>query len=72
MKRKLLSVLLTLAMALTLLPVSAMAEGETANVAKVGETEYATLQAAVNAANANDTVVALQTSCEIFADKIQK
>ena len=64
MKRKLLSVLLTLAMALTLLPVSAMAEGETANVAKVGETEYATLQAAVNAAKDGDTVTLLDNVTE--------
>lgn len=50
MKRKFLSILLTLAMALTLLPTAAMAEGETANVAKVGETEYATLAEAFDAA----------------------
>ena len=37
-------------MALTLLPTAAMAEGETANIAKVGETEYATLAEAVAAA----------------------
>ena len=56
MKRKLLSVLLTLAMALTLLPVSAMAEGETANVAKVGDTEHTTLQAAIDAASSGAEV----------------
>ena len=56
MKRKFLSILLTLAMALTLLPTAAMAEGETA-VAKVGETEYATLQEAVNAATTENSTV---------------
>ena len=72
MKRKFLSILLTLAMALTLLPVSAMAEGDSetpaggeptpveapaaTKVAKVGETEYATLAEAVDAANNGDTV----------------
>ena len=59
MKRKFLSILLTLAMALTLLPTAAMAEGETATVAKVGETEYATLQAAVNAATTENSTVTL-------------
>ena len=72
MKRKFLSILLTLAMSLTLLPVSAMAEGDSetpaggeptpveapaaTKVAKVGETEYATLAEAVDAANNGDTV----------------
>ena len=63
MKRKFLSILLTLAMALTLLPVSAMAEGETAEapavtkVAKVGDAEYATLAKAVEHAKTGDTIV---------------
>ena len=57
MKRKFLSILLTLAMALTLLPVSAMAEGE--EVAQIGETKYATLQAAVNAATTENSTVTL-------------
>ena len=63
MKRKFLSILLTLAMALTLLPVSAMAEGETAEapavtkVAKVGDAEYATLAEAVENAKTGDTIV---------------
>ena len=48
MKHKLLSILLCLAMALSLLPTAALADGE--NVAKVGETEYATLAEAVTAA----------------------
>ena len=65
MKRKFLSILLTLAMALTLLPVSAMAEetpveapAET-KVAKVGNDEYETLQAAVNATTTENSTVTL-------------
>ena len=68
MKRKFLSILLTLAMALTLLPTAAMAEGEEVSagegsetpaveyVAKVGETKYETLQEAINAAKGGSTV----------------
>ena len=69
MKRKLLSILLCLVMALSLLPTAALAEegvtatptGETvtANVAKVGETEYATLAAAVEAVTADNNTVTL-------------
>ena len=58
MKRKFLSILLTLAMALTLLPTAALADGETA-VAKVGVTEYATLAEAVNAATTENSTVTL-------------
>ena len=78
MKRKFLSILLTLAMALTLLPVSAMAEetpvealAET-KVAKVGDAEYATLQEAINAATAGQTVKLVANTAEdikIPADK---
>ncbi len=57
MKRKLLSVLLTLAMALALLSVSAMAEGE--EVAQIGETKYATLADAIAAASSGATVTLL-------------
>ena len=57
MKRKLLSVLLTLAMALALLSVSAMAEG--AEVAQIGETKYATLAEAIAAAQDGNTVTLL-------------
>ena len=67
MKRKFLSILLTLAMALTLLPTAAMAEGEPAEVpagegsapeyvAQIGDKQYATLAEAVDAANNGDTV----------------
>ena len=57
MKRKFLSILLTLAMALTLLPTAAMAEGE--EVAQIGETKYTTLQEAVNAATTENSTVML-------------
>lgn len=54
MKRKFLSILLTLAMALTLLPTAAMADGE--KVAEVDKIEYATLQDAIDAAKGGSTV----------------
>ena len=61
MKRKLLSILLTLCLAFSLLPTAALADGE--KVAQVGETKYATLQEAVNAANDN-TVKLLENVTE--------
>ena len=57
-------------MALTLLPTAAMAEGE--KVAKVGDVEYATLQEAINAATAGQTVKLVANAAEdikIPADK---
>ena len=69
MKHKLLSILLCLAMALTLLPTAALAEGEAAEgsgtpaakyVAQIGSTGYATLQEAVNAATEGQTVTLLE------------
>ena len=59
MKRKFLSILLTLAMALTLLPTAAMAEGSDP-VAQIGETTYATLKAAFEGAKDGDTVTLLK------------
>mgnify|MGYP004654237925 CR=1 FL=1 len=69
MKKKLCSILLALTMVLTLLPVSALADGgapaseptpaETpvaSNVAKIGDQEYATLAAAVKEAKEGETV----------------
>ena len=54
MKHKLLSILLCLAMALSLLPTAALAdEGK---VAQVDGTEYTTLQAAIGAASSGATV----------------
>ena len=61
MKRKLLSILLTFCLAFSLLPTVALADGE--KVAQVGETKYATLQEAVNAANDN-TVKLLENVTE--------
>lgn len=62
MKRKLLSVLLTLCLAFSLLPTAALADGEgtqTNDVAQIGETKYATLQEAVNAATTENSTVTL-------------
>lgn len=56
--RKLLSLVLALAMSLMAMGVTALAEGE--NVAKIGETEYATLADAYNAAVAGDTITLLK------------
>ena len=64
MKQRILAILLSLTMIFTLVP-TAMAEGETAEapavtkVAKVGDVEYATLQAAVNAATTENSTVTL-------------
>lgn len=78
MKRKLCSVLLALCMVLTLLPVSAMAEGgaeagesapaevpaaETEYVAQIGATKYKTLQAAIDAVPASTP-----TTIDVLAD----
>ena len=70
MKRKFLSILLTLAMALTLLPSAAMAEetpveapAET-KVAQIGDVKYDTLQAAVDAAPRKATVKLLADTKE--------
>ena len=66
MKRKLLSILLTFCLAFSLLPTAALADGEgtqTNDVAQIGETKYATLQEAVNAANDN-TVKLLENVTE--------
>lgn len=68
MKRKLLSVLLTLCLAFSLLPTAALADevtgcvgGETcSHQAAIGSTHYDTLQEAVNAANDGDTVTLLK------------
>ena len=60
MKRKLLSVLLTFCLAFSLLPTAALADGEgtqTNDVAQIGSTGYATLQAAIDAAKSGDTIV---------------
>ena len=56
MKQRIFAILLSLTMMFTLVP-TAMAEGE--KVAKVGETEYDTLQEAVNAATTENSTVTL-------------
>ena len=58
MKRRLLSAFLAVMMVLTMAPVAFAAdEGGTTGVAKIGDVEYTTLQAAVDAANNGDTIV---------------
>lgn len=67
MKRKLLSVLLTLCLAFSLLPTAAMAEGEggqTKDVAQTNGTGYETLQAAIDAAAKKATVTLLANTKE--------
>ena len=57
MKKRLLAIALTLCMALSLLPVAAFAtESTDIPVAKIGETSYTSLTAAVNAVNTDDTI----------------
>lgn len=80
MKQKLCSILLALTMVLTLLPVSALADvgaaaGEStpteapaaSNVAKIGDTEYTTLQDAINAAGdaGSETTITLLTNVDL-------
>ncbi len=69
--KKGLSLLLAVAMLCTLAGGSALAAGEDAgetppvstNVAKIGDTEYTTLRAAISAAQTGDTITLLQ-DCE--------
>ena len=61
MKRKLLSILLTLCLAFSLLPTAALADGETA-VAKAGDVEYPTLAEAVAAVADGGTVTLLKSA----------
>lgn len=60
MKRKLLSVLLTLCLAFSLLPTAALADEGPDPVAQIGEKTYATLKAAFEAAQDGDTVTLLR------------
>ena len=67
MKRKLLSVLLTLCLAFSLLPTAALADGEggqTKDVAQTNGTGYETLQAAIDAAAKKATVTLLANTKE--------
>ena len=61
MKQRILAILLSLTMMFTLVP-TAMAEGE--KVAKVGDGEYETLQAAIDAATAGQTVKLVANTAE--------
>ena len=65
MKRKLLSVLLTLCLAFSLLPTAALADeegaegGQTKDVAQIGSTKYASLTEAIKAAEGGATITLL-------------
>lgn len=74
MKKKLCSILLALTMVLTLLPVSALAEDGAEKVAKIGDTEYTTLQDAINAAGDADseTTITLLTNVDLTNATIKK
>ncbi len=54
MKRKLFSLAMVVCLVLTLIPAAAFAAG---TIAKIGDVEYSTLQAAINAAQDGDTIV---------------
>ena len=56
--KKLISIALALLMIVVMLPVMAMAEG--ANVAKIGDTEYATLKDAFDAVKDGETIVVMK------------
>ena len=70
MKRKLLSILLTLCLAFSLLPTAALADeegaegGQTKDVAQIGSTGYESLAAAIEAAKSGNTVKLLRDTKE--------
>lgn len=64
MSKKILAILMAVAMAFSLLPATAFAE-EGTPVAKIGETEYTSLDAAIIAAkDTNNAVIEVLTNCE--------
>lgn len=74
MKRRLLSAFLAVMMVLTMAPVAFAAEGDTTatseSVAEISGTGYATLQAAVDAAKAGDTITLLKDITVDGTDKV--
>ena len=58
MRRKFLAVVLCVCMMMTMVPFAFAAEGDA--VAKIGDTPYETLQAAITAANDSDTIILQQ------------
>ena len=63
MSKKILAILMAVAMAFSLLPATAFAE-EGTPVAKIGETEYTSLDAAIIAAkDTNNAVIEVLTNC---------
>lgn len=75
MKKKLCSILLALTMVLTLLPVSALAKGEAPAeakpeyVAQIGEKQFATLQAAIDAVT-TDTPTTIDVLADLTPDTL--
>lgn len=65
MKHKLLSILLCLAMALSLLPTAALAEGTGAGMIKVGEKTYSSFSEAVNEAEPDGGVITYEISGKV-------
>lgn len=65
MKHKLLSILLCLAMALSLLPTAALAEETGAGTIKVGEMTYSSFSEAVDAATPDGGVITYEISGKV-------
>ncbi len=60
MKRKVLSVVLTLALVVTMIPAMTLVSNADTNVAKIGDTNYATLDEAILAANSASEAVTIE------------
>ena len=58
--KRFLSIALSIIMVMTMMPMVSFAADETTNVAAIGETEYATLAKAIEAAKAGDTITLIQ------------
>ncbi len=73
MRKRILSLVLIFCMVLTLMPATAFAAAESSNEAKIGEQEYATLAAAVKAANTAGTAdITLLKDVAITEDEVLK
>ena len=71
MKHKLLSILLCLAMALSLLPTAALAEGTGAGTIKVGEKTYSSFSEAVNEAEPDGGVITYEISGKVEVESTE-
>ena len=68
--KKLFAILMSVLMIACFMPTMAFADGETAAVAKIGETQYETLQAAIEAAKEGETITLLNdVNTEVNIDK---